>query len=97
LRHGVRGLQNQAGRRPFASGGGDSQKFRASLQPPDGFPHEDLGGQLLAALTAAIGDHAAAANGGHTSAEAMTTGANQLAGLISTLHGTNSENKRYAV
>jgi len=57
----------------------------------------DLGGQLLAALTTAISDDATATDGGHTGAEAMTAGTNQLAGLIGTLHGTNSENKRYAV
>jgi hypothetical protein len=51
------------------------------------------GRQALAALAATVGDHAAAANGGHASAETMTAGANQLAGLISTLHGTNSENR----
>jgi hypothetical protein len=57
---------------------------------PTAFPMGS-GGQALAALTATIGDHAAAADGGHTGAEAMTTGTNQLAGLIGTLHGTNSE------
>jgi len=90
LRHGRRGLQNQTGRGPFAPGGGDSQKFRAPLEPPDGFSHGKLGGQTLAALTATIGHDATTANGRHTGAEAMTAGTDQLAGLIGTLHGTNS-------
>jgi hypothetical protein len=50
-----------------------------------------LGRQALAALATAIGDHAAATDGGHTSAKAMTAGAYQLAGLIGAFHGTNSE------
>lgn len=52
-----------------------------------------LGRQALAALATAIGDHAATADGSHTSAEAVTAGANQLAGLISAFHGANSENQ----
>jgi hypothetical protein len=47
---------------------------------------EGLGGQALAALAAAAGDHIAAANGGHAGAEAMAAGADELAGLISALH-----------
>jgi hypothetical protein len=51
------------------------------------------GGEALAALATTIGDHAAATDGGHARAEAMTAGADQLAGLIGTFHGTNSENQ----
>jgi hypothetical protein len=51
-----------------------------------------LSRQALAALTTTVGYHAPTADGGHTGAETMTASANQLAGLISTFHGTNSEN-----
>jgi hypothetical protein len=54
---------------------------------------EPLGGELLAALTAAAIDDPAAADGGHTGAEAMAAGANELARLISALHGSYSKRK----
>jgi hypothetical protein len=95
---GVRRLQYEAGCGPFAPGGGDPEKFRAPLQPPDVIPHNAvLGRQALAALAAAIGDDAASADGRHAGAEAVAAGANQLAGLISAFHGTNSENQEEAV
>jgi hypothetical protein len=56
-----------------------------------------LGRQALAALATTITDHAAATDRGHAGAEAVTTGADQLAGLISTFHGFNSENQETAV
>jgi fructose/tagatose bisphosphate aldolase len=55
---------------------------------------ESSGGQLLAALTAAVVDDPATTDGGHASAEAVAAGADELARLIGTLHGRYSDTNR---
>jgi len=46
-----------------------------------------LGGETLAALLAAVGEHSAATDGRHARAEAVPTLADEDAGLIGALHG----------
>jgi hypothetical protein len=48
------------------------------------------GRQALAAFRASRGQHPAAAWRGHSRAEAMAALADELAGLVSALHGTGS-------
>ena len=52
-----------------------------------------LGRQALAALRAARGQHPTPASGRHSRTEAMPTLADQSAGLVSALHGTDSDGK----
>ena len=52
------------------------------------------GGQLVAALSAAVGQDLAPAHGGHAGAEAVTALADQLGWLVSTLHGTPRKTQR---
>jgi hypothetical protein len=48
------------------------------------------GGQALAALRAAYGEYPAASRRGHAGTKAMAALADELAGLVSALHGTRS-------
>ena len=52
---------------------------------------EESGGQALAALGTTLGQDATSTDGGHARAKAVAAGANELAGLIGTLHGSNSK------
>jgi hypothetical protein len=52
---------------------------------------EMSGGELLAASGAARGDHLAAADRRHARPKTVPTFADELARLISALHGTNSK------
>jgi hypothetical protein len=58
---------------------------------PPGRSMRRLGRQALAAFRAARGQHPTPAGSGHSRTEAMPTLANKLAGLVSALHGTNSD------
>jgi hypothetical protein len=93
------GLKNKSGCGPLAALTGNPQEIRPLQQTHQGgapglVPRRKrvgdkgfLCGHPLAALTATAGDDAAAADGGHTGTEAVAAGADELAGLISTLHG----------
>jgi hypothetical protein len=52
-------------------------------------PVKISGRKALAAMSPAGSQHLATTNGGHAGAEAVTALANELAGLIGSLHGTS--------
>ena len=81
-------LNQHGGCAPLFAFGCNSQKVGAFLQTL----HDELGRKTLATLCATVGNDLATANSGHTGAEAMAALADELARLISALHGTNSDN-----
>ena len=88
-------LQHQAGHRRLAALRRGAQELRPALQAagralaPAQSPGS--GGQALAALGAAVGQHLAAADGRHAGAEPVPPLADQLRRLIGALHGRFSD------
>jgi hypothetical protein len=99
-----RGLQNKARRCRSAAGGSDTQEIGAGLECYKPAAYRIRGrqgnelikiagssGQAFAALCPPRRQHPAAGSGCHACSEPMAALADEIAGLVSALHGTGSE------